>query len=129
MERVSNDDIPATKRGEKATFEAMLRDRRALSRFLFKGRGFKTHRGGAATSYDRKILDVDRYVALFSDPAIFPPRELLEYDRGLARTFFMGTAHYRRLDCFLVRKNYAYRREGVRIRCTKPLLSIAMWMR
>ena len=80
LERVSNDAVPATKRGKPSTFGTMLRDCHAWSLFLFKGRDFKTQRGGAATFYDREILEVGRYIAIFGNPAISPSWEYLEYD-------------------------------------------------
>ena len=80
LERVGNDEIPATKRRKPSMFETMLPERHVASRYLVKGREFKTHRGGNARRYDRKILDVVRYIAIFGYPSIFPSWGFLEYD-------------------------------------------------
>ena len=89
LERVSNDEIPETKRRKPAIFETMLRERQAASRYLLTDREFKTHRGGTETCYGRKILEVERYVAIFGNPSISPSWEFLDYDWGPCADVFL----------------------------------------
>ena len=128
LERVSNDDIPSTKRFKPSMFETMLRECHASSRYLFKCMELKTRRGGTATCYDIKIIDVERYIAISGNPSTFSSWEFIEYDWDPCAGVFLENIAVRP-PRFLPCQEELRLTAGGEIPCTQSLLSVTMWAR